>query len=228
MSNDFPGIPSDAWWLYDNLPPAPEGGYRWAPAERGEKPFDQLDFHLDLGCGTNPKGRLGIDRFPANPGVKLVMDLDMLFPSFEEGENDPDQLAQLIPIQGRMPFPDESIESIITHHCLEHIGEGFIRLMDECHRVLKPGGIFRIIVPLFPSRTAVEDPDHKRWFMEGSFDVFCVDANGKNPALGDFSVPYTMCEFEMVDHDCTEPTALSEQWTQKDAREMRIALKKRG
>jgi len=222
-----PGVPVDAWWLYDQLPGAPEGGYDWSPAERTDSEFDNIDFHLDLGCGTRRKGRLGIDRFPA-PGVGLVMDLDMLYPSMEPEENDPEKLAQLIPIQGRMPFASDSIESIISHHCLEHIGEGFVRLMDECHRVLVPGGIFRIIVPLFPSRTAVEDPDHRRYFMEGTLDVFCADANGKNPKLGDFSVPYTTCQFEMVDHDPSPPTMLSKQWGPDDARELRVALQKRG
>lgn len=223
---DLPGVPEDAWWLYDNLPPAPEGGYDWSPATRGDKSLDLCDYHLDLGCGTRKKARLGIDRFPASD-VDLVMDLDLLFPSMDE--NDPERLAELIPIQGRMPFPDGSIDSIISHHCLEHIGEGFVRLMDECHRILIPGGVFRIIVPLFPSRTAVEDPDHRRWFMEGSFDVFCTEANGKNPALGEFSVPYTSCQFEMIDHDASPLSPLSEQWLpEKDAREMRLALRKRG
>ncbi len=225
--NDEPKTREDAWWRYDQLAPAPEGGYDWSPAERGEREFDQIDFHLDLGCGTRPKGRLGVDRFPA-PGVGLVMDLDMLYPSMEPEENDPEKLAHLIPIQGRMPFPSDSIESIISHHCLEHIGDGLIRLMDECHRVLVPGGIFRIIVPLFPSRTAVEDPDHRQLFMEGSFDVFCTNADGPNEALGDFSVPYTSCEFELAEKTASPPTPLSKQWGPDDARELRVALRKRG
>jgi len=227
MPDEFETVPADAWWKYDQLAPAPEGGYDWSPAERGDGQFDTPDFHLDLGCGTRRKGRLGIDRFPA-PGVSLVMDLDMLYPSMEPDENKPEKLAQLIPIQGRMPFPTDSIESIISHHCLEHIGEGFVRLMDECHRVLKPGGLFRIVVPLFPSRTAVEDPDHRRLFMEASFDVFCTEVDGPNEALGDFSVPYTSCQFEMVDKTPSPPTPLSKQWGPDDARELRVALRKRG
>jgi SAM-dependent methyltransferase len=224
MSEIPDGVPADAWWLYDNLPAMPEGGYDWSPATRGDKPDDQIDYHVDLGCGTVKKGRLGIDRFPA-PGVDLVMDLDLLYPSMDE--NDPNKLAQLIPVQGRMPFPDDSIQSIITHHCLEHIGEGFIRLMDECFRVLVPGGPMRIIVPLFPSRTAVEDPDHKRYFMEETFEAFCGDAEGRS-WLESFSVPYTSCRFEKVDRDITAPTPLSEQWGPKDVREMRTTLRKRG
>lgn len=218
------GVPTDAWWLYDNLDPMPEGGYDWSPATRGDKEWDQRDFHLDLGCGVVPKGRLGIDRFP-HPKVDLVMDLEMLYPSMDE--NDPEKLMQIIPIQGRMPFPNDSIESIISHHCLEHIGEGFIRLMDECHRILKPGGEFRIIVPLFPSRSAVEDPDHKRYFMEETLEAFCGAENGEH-FHESFSRPYTSCRFEKLDIDTSPPTVLSEQWGPDDVRELRATLRKRG
>lgn len=220
--SNIPGVPADAWWLYGNLPPMPEGGYDWKPAERGDHKDDQVDFHLDLGCGTVPKARLGIDRYPAD-GVALVMDLEMLYPSMDE--NDPEKLAQLIPIQGRMPFPNSSIESIVTHHFIEHIGPGFVRLMDECHRILKPGGIFRIITPLFPSTSAVEDPDHKRYFMEGTLDSFC-SMDGKM-ASEEFSVPYTSCRFEKVALDKSPPVPLSEQWGPDDIRELRVTLRKR-
>jgi SAM-dependent methyltransferase len=223
-ATDLPeGVPADAWWLYDNLAPMPEGGYDWSPATRGDKEWDQRDFHLDLGCGTVPKARLGIDRFAA-PGVDLVMDLNLLHLPIEG--NDAEKLMQLIPIQGRLPFPSDSIESIISHHCLEHIGDGFIRLMDECHRVLRPGGEFRIIVPLFPSSAAVADPDHCRYFMEETFESFCGEEG--NHFLEAFSVPYTSCLFEKVDSDPSPPTPLSQQWTQDDARELRVTLRKRG
>lgn len=128
-----------------------------------------------------------------------------------------------------LPFEDHSIESIITHHALEHVGEGFIPLMDDIYRVLKPGGILRVIVPLFPSHTAVADPDHCRYFMEGSFASFCGHLGSEdNPTgswLDSFSVPYTKARFEMVDEDITPPVPPEDQWTEKDRREMRVALR---
>lgn len=221
------------WWHYDNLPSGEP--YDWGDsAARGESPWDNIDFHLDIGCGRLPKGRLGIDRFPA-PGVGLLIDLENMA-AIGMADESPvaKQTNDLYAARDRelddlchlgMPFPDNSIESIISHHCMEHLGEGFVPLMDELHRILKPGGVLRIIVPLFPSRTAVEDPDHKRYFMEGTFETFCGAPDGKHWHES-FAVPYTSCRFEKVDQDMTPPVAPGDEWGPEDAREMRVALRK--
>lgn len=229
------------WWAYENL----ESGepYDWGgDAARGESPWDNLDFHLDLGCGRLPKGRLGIDRFPA-PEVGVLMDLDRMEAITLKGPGIPQDAEEIEARTKRLfemrdhelgelchlglPFPDESIESIISHHFMEHVGDGFVPLMDECHRVLKPGGVLRVIVPLFPSRTAVEDPDHKRYFMEGTFETFCGAEDGSHWHES-FSVPYTTCRFEKVHQDITARVEnWTDEWGADDARELRIALRKR-
>lgn len=227
------------WWAYENLHSGEP--YDWGDsAARGDSPWDNLDFHLDLGCGRLPKGRLGIDRFPA-PEVGLMMDLDRM-EAVSGYENDAEfgelseRTKDLFVLRDRelgkmchlgLPFPDQSIESIISHHFMEHVGDGFIPLMDECHRVLKPGGVLRIIVPLFPSRTAVEDPDHKRYFMAGTFETFCGAENGSHWHES-FSVPYTACRFEKVHQDITgRMETWEDEWGPEDARELRVALRKR-
>jgi SAM-dependent methyltransferase len=216
------------WWRYENLEPRNTAEATWAPATRGDRPWDQIDFHLDLGCGTVPKGRLGIDRHP-HPNVDLVMDLDYLYPDFSHGQTaahwHEEGLEGPESRNPGLPFPDNSIESIVSHHALEHIGDGFIRLMDECHRVLVPGGPMRIIVPLFPSYSAVADPDHKRYFMVGTFETFCGTPDGAHWHES-FSVPYTSARFEMVEEDYSPPTPLDKMWTPEDAREIRVTLRK--
>jgi predicted SAM-dependent methyltransferase len=48
----------------------------------------------------------------------------------------------------KYPFPDASMEGIYTEHCLEHIPyDKCIENLKEFHRLLKPGGTVRIIVP---------------------------------------------------------------------------------
>jgi SAM-dependent methyltransferase len=200
--------------------------YEWGGTQRGDSPFDLVDHALDLGCGRVKKGRIGVDHFAA-PGVDVVIDLDKLTMPTNEGMLDyPEAWAPV----GRLPFADSSIESAVSHHCLEHVGTGFLRLMDEMYRVLKPGAVFRVIVPLFPSWAAVSDPDHKRYFMAneeggaGTFDSFC--GTPTNCWLDSFSVPYTRARFERVDQVATPRIAEpSKHWTARDVRELRVALK---
>ncbi len=246
---------------YDSWPS--RAGQGWgAESAQGDNPYDLIDFHVDLGCGKLPKGRIGIDRNPAE-GVDLVMDLDPVRtygippepgrPGWEMSERSHGRSAVLVMHSrspqgeartleyahpesefydfghgsGRLPFESSSIKSIISHHCLEHVGNGFMALIDEVYRVLEPGGILRAITPLFPSRSAVEDPDHRRYFMTGTWDSFC-GTPGDTPTncwLASFSVPYTKARFELVDKDFTPPVSPAEQWGPSDCRELRVALK---
>ena len=46
------------------------------------------------------------------------------------------------------PLPDASLEGIYTEHCLEHIAfESFQANIAEFYRLLKPGGVLRIVMP---------------------------------------------------------------------------------
>jgi predicted SAM-dependent methyltransferase len=47
-----------------------------------------------------------------------------------------------------IPFPDESVDRVYSSHLFEHLtyGQGQA-LLDECMRVLKPGGSISIVVP---------------------------------------------------------------------------------
>lgn len=250
-------------WSYDAWPSGEP--YVWM-AGRGSHPHDQIDFHVDLGCGRIKKGRIGVDRYPA-PGVNVVMDLDrmrtyalapepgrdavevandgLLFHHDNEHVNgglplDYPTFPLLHDLDGvdvrphwrRLPFADSSIESIITHHALEHIDGGFIPLMDDIYRVLKPGGVLRVVVPLFPSWSAVSDPDHKRYFLASpgggcTFDSFC-GTPGDDPQncwLGSFSVPYTRARFRKTHQDMTARSdSPFEWWTERDERELRVTL----
>lgn len=207
---------SQSIWDYDRWPSREPCD--WKPSARGGHPDDQLDFHVDLGCGTIPKGRIGVDRYP-HPTVDLVMNLDEM----TLGKVDDGQVVEWLEIGG-FPFPDSSIESIVTHHCFEHIGDGYIRLIDECWRVLKPDAPLRIIVPAFPSHSAVCDPDHKRWFLMNHFKSFEGAPDG-SIWTESFSVPYTKARFRITAEDYTPFAPPQVQWTPDDARETRVTLR---
>lgn len=47
-----------------------------------------------------------------------------------------------------LPFEDSSVQCIFSSHFIEHLTfEEAINFLKECHRVLRPGGILRIVCP---------------------------------------------------------------------------------
>jgi predicted SAM-dependent methyltransferase len=54
-----------------------------------------------------------------------------------------------VDITKRLPWADSSAETIFIEHCLEHVNgaQGYL-FMEEALRVLKPGGVLRICVPV--------------------------------------------------------------------------------
>ena len=80
---------------------------------------------LNLGCGNDiKKGYINIDKYPKN---KDVMKLDL--------DNIP------------FPFKDNSIDCIYMEDTFEHLNINRFDFMRELHRILKPDGIIKIIVP---------------------------------------------------------------------------------
>src|SRR5262249_18741723 len=51
-------------------------------------------------------------------------------------------------ITRNFPLPSQCLKGIYTEHCLEHISfEECKGVLQEFHRLLKPGGVARIVVP---------------------------------------------------------------------------------
>jgi predicted SAM-dependent methyltransferase len=54
----------------------------------------------------------------------------------------------LLDLSRRLPIPDNSFDGIFCEHVLEHFDlDDGTALLCECHRILRPGGIVRIIMP---------------------------------------------------------------------------------
>lgn len=97
-----------------------------------------------------------------------------------------------------LPFEDNSIEEIRVENLLEHIGDGLIHLLNECHRVLKPTGIMTGNVPPANSEGSIRDITHKRQFNKGSFSYLCgqnirFPAQPMKPSYANYGVKPWYC-----------------------------------
>ncbi len=79
---------------------------------------------LQLGAGSNyVKGWLNSDIEPKSGGIYLDA-------------------------SANYPFPDGSIQYIFAEHLIEHLPwEGGLKMLQECRRLLAPGGKIRIVTP---------------------------------------------------------------------------------
>lgn len=86
------------------------------------------------------------------------------------GEGEWKRLAQDTP----WPVADNEVEALRASHVVEHVPAGHerIAMFNEAWRVLRPGGQFEIVVPLFPSWQAVADPTHVSFWVKESFQYF--------------------------------------------------------
>ena len=130
---------------------------------------------LDLGCGTlQHKGYIGMDI--KDFGQEIVRDATR-----------------------GLPFADNTLDVVYTHHFLEHIaqGEDLQFVLEECYRTLKNGGKLVIYAPLAPSAWAF-DPVHLSFWGEFAIEHLCTigfkrlaykETAKEFPSKGGYSIP---------------------------------------
>lgn len=125
--------------------------------------------HLDLGCGGRPRNTYqcaetyGVDISPP-PGMSNIVAANLA----------------LEPI----PFGNDEFDSVSAYDFLEHVPRvlptadfrstrlPFVELMNEVWRVLKPGGLFYASTPVYPHRSAFQDPTHVNFLTVDSHIYF--------------------------------------------------------
>lgn len=105
---------------------------------------------VEVGCGPyKQSGYLGVD-LDLYSGVDLLGDLHHL------------------------PFHDSSVDFLLTQHTLEHV-EDPLQCIREIYRVVKPGGLVKIVVPHYSSSGFWMDLTHRNPFSVRSFEYFDRD-----------------------------------------------------
>lgn len=81
---------------------------------------------LNIGCGAYPKENFVNLDYHWLPGVDLCWDLT----------------------RGRLPLPDASMDGAFSEHCIDCIPVQYFKsTIADLHRVLKLGGVFRLVLP---------------------------------------------------------------------------------
>lgn len=83
------------------------------------------------------------------PGIDMVHDLDV----------------------GPWPWESGSITEVRAIDVFEHVGDPVL-FMNECWRVLKPGGMLRVRSPHWKHENAYTDPTHRRYCTERTWDYW--------------------------------------------------------
>jgi predicted SAM-dependent methyltransferase len=99
----------------------------------------QRPLRLNFGCGTSRlEGWINVDLI----GLPVDLSWDIRRP---------------------LPFEEDTVEAIFHEHVFEHIDayRGY-HFLKECHRILKPGGVMRMVLPDAARYLASYfDPEHK-------------------------------------------------------------------
>jgi predicted SAM-dependent methyltransferase len=109
---------------------------------------------LNLGCGNRIiEGAVNHDRTKHRPEVAIAHDLNSL----------------------PWPWRDSSFDEIQLISVVEHLRLDLVETLDECWRILKPGGRLILKYPLWTALTAHDDPTHRWWWSERVLEVFDPD-----------------------------------------------------
>jgi SAM-dependent methyltransferase len=129
-----------------------------------------MGVYIQYGCGLScPDGWINFD---ASPTLRLQQ-LPVLGRFFRGGTTVFPANARYGDIVKGLPVPDNSADGIFASHVLEHLSlADFWFALCNTFRLLKPGGIFRLIVPDLEARARIYlqklesgDVDANTWLM---------------------------------------------------------------
>lgn len=128
---------------------------------------------LNLGCANNHEP--GFVNLDANPDIHPDVLHDM--------ESTP------------LPFESNRFDCVLGSHIFEHVHR-FVPLMEDLHRIIKPGGFLVAVTPYGSSDNAWDNPHHVRCFTESTWcyfdqELYKTDGAGNGATQGykgDFKV----------------------------------------
>ena len=72
------------------------------------------------------------------------------------------------------PISDNRFDAVYMFSVIEHVSDP-LKVIEECHRILKPNGKIYLLTPHFSSTGSYTDLTHKWHLSSQSFDYFVAD-----------------------------------------------------
>lgn len=165
---------------------------------------------LNLGCNQHAiPGYVNCD-IESFPGVDVVADLEKRWP-WDDNSVDEVYTADL-PEHLRVCYDTYDIENAETVEDIKRAllnpkrTYGVIHFMNECHRVLKPGGYLKARIPTTQSKAWAQDPTHVSFWNENTFLYFT------HPGYRGLYPQLITARFEAVKVDTIMPNQYGEAW----------------
>jgi len=142
-----------------------KAGTKLQPADNT---IDTKTIALDLGCGPKPRNPFNADQ---------IIGIDII---------NGDDIKVVDLVTERIPFDDNVFDFVTAFDLLQTIPRliynptrrlPFIELMSEIFRVLKPGGRFLSMTPIYPKNGAFRDPTHVNFITPETFTLYFDRAN---------------------------------------------------
>lgn len=130
---------------------------------------------LDIGCGNKPYRKWMLEKDCTITGCDI--------------EQSSEKLVDILCPATDIPLPNETFNTVFSSQVLEHVPDHG-KMLDECYRLLKPGGYLIVSAPMFWEHH--ESPyDYFRFTRYGfahllvsrGFEVELIKANGGKWAL---------------------------------------------
>lgn len=160
----------------------------------------KVDAHISEKWGADCWERQAINAPQSPSGLSLNLGCGYRkLPGFVNLDNraevNPDAVVDVL---DGIPYEDNSVDMVRADDFLEHIPVGkVIPVMEEIHRVLKPGGVFESSTPSTDGRGAFQDPTHVSFWNHNSWLYY------SDPAYrGLYGIK---ADFEIVSIEDTEP-----------------------
>ena len=156
---------------------------------------------MKINIGSGDKQQQGYVRIDIDPstGAEHILDLE----------------------KDTLPFDDSTVDTVLAHHVLEHLGEGFFHCLQEIYRVCKAGAVIDVVVPHPRHDAFLADPTHRRPITVMTMQLFSQKFNRlsrqqgwPSSRLGEFyGVDFELLDFHYRPDDSakTQLGGLSEQ-----------------